>query len=180
MLYLHFKWVLVLFFSLLSFAFLFFGSFLFASEPVLLKEPKAMTYIEEKLPHEGILSQTEKGFLYVALSREYVFELLPLFSEKNICPPPYFKEGFVGAHITVALESELRSLKVKVPFLGQKISFLVLDISEVSLENSSLKADKAYLITIKSSQIEEIRKELGLPPKIKNHEFHITIGISCP
>ncbi len=159
--------------------FLGFNFFAFASTPLILENPQVMTFVDAKLPHEGILKQTQDGFLYVEIPDEYIFQLIPLISKGSICPPPYFKKGQVGAHITVAMSSEIENVKASnIPYLGKKVSFSVLHLERVILENSSMGSE-AYLLRIESPQILEIRKGLGLPPKINNYDFHITIGVGC-
>jgi hypothetical protein len=153
--------------------------FLLSSNSVLvLKEPKALTYAEEKLPHEGVLCQTKEGFLYVELPKEYVFDLLPLLSVKA-CPPPYFSKGKVGAHITVATVDEMRKVQKPVPLLGQKIAFSIEEVKEVSLKRSEI-GEKAYILEVESPAVADLRKEMGLSLKPGGHELHITIGVDCP
>ena len=151
---------------------------LFASIPTPLSNPDLMAYVDKNLPHEGILKQTQEGFLYIELPKDYVFAL-QRFLPKT-CPPPYFKKGKIGAHITVVTAREMKDLNFpKVPFLGEKISFSIQSLEKVSLENSEIGSE-AYLLLIDSPKILEIRKKLSLPLKIKAVDFHITIGVNCP
>lgn len=153
--------------------------FIFAAVPVVIDDPQIMTYVDKNLPHQGILKQTKEGFLYVELPRGYVFDILPMIDQSNVCPPPYFDKDKVGAHITVAMPDEIAGLKFPaVPSLGQKISFTIVNFAQVQLENSIL-GKEIYMFTIKSPQIEEIRTKLGLTPKIKGYDFHITIAVDC-
>ena len=163
----------ILFYSLL------FPCLVFGAVPVVIEDPQVLSYVEEKLPHEGILKQTREGFLYIELPKEYVFGILPLIANSKVCPPPYFDTEKVGAHITVATAEEMASLKLpKVPYLGAPIPFSIINFSQVQLENSILGSEM-YMLTVESPQINEIRKALGLTPKIKGYDFHITIGVNC-
>lgn len=152
---------------------------IFAAVPVVIEAPQVLSYVEEKLPHEGILKQTKEGFLYIELPKEYIFGTLPLIVNPKVCPPPYFDTEKVGAHITVATAEEMASLKFpKIPYLGTTIPFSIINFSQVQLENSILGSEM-YMLTIESPKINEIRTALELPPKIKGYDFHITIGVNC-
>lgn len=153
--------------------------FIFAAVPVVIEDPQIMSYVDQNLPHQGVLKQTKEGFVYVELPRGYVFDILPMIDQSNVCPPPYFAKDKVGAHITVATPDEMAGLEFPViPSLGQKISFTIVNFAHVQLENSVLGRE-IYMFTIKSPQIEEIRTKLGLTPKIKGYDFHITIAVDC-
>ncbi|MBX9922797.1 MAG: hypothetical protein K2Y01_01675 [Rhabdochlamydiaceae bacterium] len=155
---------------------------IWASTPVVLEYPDVLHYAQEKLPCEGTLQMTQDGFLYVEVSKDYVFQLIPLLlkDKEVVCPPPYFGEGKVGAHITVAMGSEIGNRKDPIPYLGQKIAFSILRLEKVDLQESVLEAKTVYLLSVESSQIAEIRKKLGLSSKIRGHDFHITIAVDCP
>ncbi len=150
---------------------------LFAAVPVVLQEPDVLAYVEENLPHSGLLKQTDGGFLYISLPKEYVYAVLPLLLGRDATPPPYFDQGMDGAHITVATEEEMAQVSsCYIPNLNQEIDFLIVNISKVELENSSLGSE-VYYLKVESEKIGKIRKELGLSPKIQDHDFHITIGV---
>ncbi|MBI5346690.1 MAG: hypothetical protein HZB76_06080 [Chlamydiae bacterium] len=151
----------------------------FAAVPVVIEDPQILSYVDKKLPHEGILKQSKEGFLYIELPKEYILGLLPLISQSGFCPPPYFNQDKVGAHITVATTKEITDLNFpNVPYLGESIPFSIVNFSHVQLGNSSLGSE-AYELIIDSPQIMEIRKKLGLSPKIKGYDFHITVAVKC-
>lgn len=92
-------------------------------------------------------------------------------------PSPYFDAEKVGAHITVATAEEMAGLKLqKIPHLETTVPFSIIHFSQVHLENSLLGSEM-YMLTIESPTIYEVRTTLGLPPKIKGYDFHITIGV---
>lgn len=152
-----------------------------ASVSTVIENPKLLQYVRKDLPHEGILEITREGFLYVQLPKEYVFQLIPFLSKDGavVCPPPYFQEGKVGAHITVATVQEMAGKKEVIPYLRQKVFFSIMHLEKVDLENGLLGSKVAYLLTVQSSQIAEIRKKLGLADKIQGYDFHITIAVDC-
>ena len=101
-------------------------------------------------------------------------------SQNSACPPPYFENGKIGAHITVANAEEMENIMPsKIPYLGKNIAFSILNLDKVELKNSKLGSE-VYRLSIESAQITEIRKGLGLSPKIKGYSFHITIAVNCP
>jgi hypothetical protein len=152
---------------------------IFAAVPVVIEDSQVLSYVEENLPHEGVLKQTKEGFLYIELPKEYILETLALIDKPNVCPPPYFDTEKVGAHITVATAEEMASLKFpNAPYLGATIPFSIINLSLVQLENSLLGSE-IYILTVESPKINEIRTTLELPPKINGYDFHITIGVSC-
>ena len=162
--------------------FFFAASVIWASSPTVIEAPELLSYAQNHLPHEGTLRLTEDGFLYVALTKKYILELSPLLGKEKqvVCPPPYFAKGKVGAHITVAMPNEMKAWKKEVPFIGKKVSFSILRLEKVDLQNSILQAKTVYMLSIESPQIAEIRKKLGLPLKVQGYDFHITIAVDCP
>lgn len=154
---------------------------LFAAIPTVIDNTELLTYAQECLPHSGILKQTDEGFLYVELPQEYVFDLLPMMQDSDLCPPPYFYAGKVGAHITVASASEMQYIGFpKVPELGKRIFFSIGNFSKVHLEKSGLGEDKdIYMLTVHAPKLNQIRFRLGLPKKGKDFSFHITVAINC-
>lgn len=135
---------------------------------------KILSYANKNLPQEGILRQAEDGFLYVELPKEYVFNTLPLMKKAHN-PPPYFAEGLVGAHITVATADEMAAIRFPpVPNLGQTIAFEIVSLDHLELEDSWI-GKEICCFTVRSPQLEKIRIELGLPPI--QYDFHVTIGV---
>jgi hypothetical protein len=154
----------------------------FGLQPKRIDAPPVIVYAQTQLPHEGILKMTEDGFLYIELPKEYVFDLIAVLlkSKHIVCPPPYFEQGKIGAHITVAMPFEMKAWKGKIPCLGEKVPFSILHLEKVDLQGSVLQSKTVYMLSVESSQIAEIRKKLDLSPKINDYDFHITIGVDCP
>lgn len=150
---------------------------IFAGTPVVVNNPQVLFYVEKNLPHTGILRQTQDGFLYIELPRDYVFGVLPLIQNPSLSPPPYFAPDQVGAHITVATAQEISQAGFPTtPYLGQSIPFSILNLSKVKIENNTLGSE-IYLLTVESTTITKIRSTLSLPPKIQDYDFHITVGV---
>ena len=147
------------------------------SEPAVILDNPALLSFTDHLPHEGLLKQTPEGFLYIELPKEYVFSLLPLIPNPP-SPPPYFSDGKIGAHITVASAQEIEKLgRPSIPHLGESIPFTILSFAYVRLEKCSMGSE-IYLLEVEAPMIEEIRTSLGLPlTMIPDGKYHITIGV---
>lgn len=155
-----------------------FSTCVFSSSLTLLENPVLFNFAQQNLPHEGVLKQEVDGFLYVKIPEGYIYELIPFLSEKNVCIPPYFGEGLVGAHITVATAEEMGSMKeAAISYLGKSISFSLVRLER--LEAETLVGSVVYCLIVDSPQISEIRKSLGLSPKLNGYDFHVTIAVNC-
>lgn len=157
---------------------LFLSYFGFAAVPVIIENHSLLSYVKEHLPQTGLLKQTEEGFIYIELPSEYVFETFPLIEQEFLSLPPYFGEGKVGAHITVATREEIAQRGFPpIPHLGEQIPFSIVHFAKVLLAENSPLGTEAYLFLIEAPMLEEIRAQLGLSPKIKDYEFHITVAV---
>ncbi len=139
-------------------------------------EAEILEYINEALPLSGKLTTDERGFTYLALPNEYIYELLPFLENGNATNPPYF-EGLhnVGAHVSVILASEshpgldLKNFATEIPFTITGCYF-------VEPENW-LEMETIWFLTIDAPKLSEIRTRLNLSPYIDNKEFHITFAV---
>lgn len=142
-------------------------------------EPKAgeiIAYAEAHLPKIGKLAIDKKGYIYLSLPDDYIFELYTILGKKEACPPPYFdKELSYGAHISIVLATEIRSTP-HLPTTGQMIPFTITGCYSVEPENWE-EMKRVWFLTIHSPELEGIRTQLGLSPKIEDHEFHITFAV---
>jgi hypothetical protein len=128
---------------------------------------------------KGILRQDSQGFLYLDVSDDFVYKILPLLKETGIERPPYFEyTGPFGAHFAIILSKELRSHSSwkKIPELGQEFSFELIGCH--CLEPAGwAEMEKVWFFTIKCPQAERLREKHLLPSLINNHEFHITCAV---
>lgn len=147
-----------------------------ADQPTLVDEPQAMTYAQEQLPRHGILQKTKDGLLYLKVTDRYIYELLPLIPEV-LSPPPYFGSGLIGAHISIIQPSEINwASPPSLPALGTRYSFSLGHFAWV-VPQSIPAASKLFFLTIDSPDLVKIRTDAGLPPRFKDHDLHITIGV---
>lgn len=136
------------------------------------KKPWAevISYAENHLPKEGILVQQSDGYAYVKVDDRYIHELfVRLNADADFQKPPYFRRPDApGAHISVIYKDE----KVKLQEVGQRISFSLNDIIIVR----PTKTTSYIVLQVDAPELEKLRQKYGLKPKLKDHEFHISIA----
>lgn len=142
-------------------------------------------YVIEKViqyPQKGILKQKDNGYLYVEVSKEFIAEVLPLIeADGKLVPPRHYtsKKG-IGAHISVMYENEQILNEIwEIKELGQEFTFTVMELRTVKL-NQNNKMKKLWLLAVAAPELEKLRENYGLSPKLKNHDFHITICTQVP
>lgn len=130
----------------------------------------ALAFAEEYLPKEGRLIQIDSGYAYLKVDDAYIHALFPLLRTKEgFREPPYFRRpNSPGAHISVVYEDE----KVKLKETDKIFSFKLKDIIEVHP-----RKDTSYIILrVYAPELEKLRENYGLSPKLKGHEFHISLA----
>ncbi len=131
---------------------------------------------------KGILKQKDNGYLYVEVSRDFIAESLPLIdAQGKIVPPRHYtsKKG-IGAHISVMYENEQILNEIwEIKELGQEFTFTVMEMRTVKL-NRDNKMKKLWLLAVAAPELEKHRESYGLSSKLKDHDFHITLGTQVP
>ena len=134
-----------------------------------------MQYVEEQLPHWGVLQMTSKGFIYVDVDDAYIHSLIPFIADDGFEEPPYFGKGGVGAHITVALPEESKKYGIEnIQECGEAIAFVPKGCKIVH-PPTWLEMDEVYFIDVEAPELNRIRTQYGLPQE--HYDFHITIGV---
>jgi hypothetical protein len=131
---------------------------------------KAIDFAQTNLEKNGKLMQQADGFAYIKVDDAYIHDLYPLLDlDKDFKEPPYFRRpNAPGAHISVFYENE----NIKVQEVGESFSFTLRNIEVVKVGKN-----KTYIVlVVDAPKLEQLRKKYGLTPKLKNHEFHITIA----
>ena len=131
---------------------------------------------------KGILKQKDNGYLYIEVSRDFIAEALPLIdAQGKIVPPRHYtsKKG-IGAHISVMYENEQILNEIwEIKELGQEFTFTVMELRTVKL-NKNNKMKKLWLLAVAAPELEKLRESYGLSSRLKDHDFHITIGTQVP
>ena len=152
----------------------------------------AVDYQVENQPHvietvvqfeqKGILKQKDNGYLYVEVSGDFIAEALPLIEvQGRIVPPRHYtgKKG-IGAHISVMYENEQILNEIwEIKELGREFTFTVMELRTVKL-NKNNKMKKLWLLAVAAPELEKLRESYGLSSRLKDHDFHITIGTQVP
>lgn len=129
-----------------------------------VNQPRLLSYARDALQNHGTLQQNQEGFAFVQISDEYAQDLL-----RKMARP-----GFgiaTGAQITVMTPSETKGIK-QLRELGQKINFVPLGFYTIVIH------DKEYImLAVDAPELSEIRRSYGLPEKLENHAFNLTVGV---
>ena len=131
---------------------------------------------------KGVLKQKDNGYLYIDVSNDFIAESLPLIEAKGKLVPPshYTSKKGIGAHISVMYENEQIMNEIwEINELGQEYTFTVLELRTVKL-NKNNKVKKLWLLAVDAPELEKLREAYGLSPKLKGHDFHITLGSQIP
>jgi hypothetical protein len=135
-----------------------------------------------QISQKGILKQKDNGYLYVEVSKDFIAEALPLIDApgKIVAPRHYTSKKGIGAHISVMYENEQILNEIwEIRELGQEFTFTIMELRTVKL-NKNNKMKKLWLLAVAAPELEKLRESYGLSSKLKNHDFHITIGTQVP
>lgn len=131
-------------------------------------------YAQKELPHEGVLTDNGRGFVYLKVDDRYIKALFPMLQLNKFVIPPYFRrKDSPGAHISVMYVEETKRLP-RIEEIGKKFSFTPKQVVFVPLRNVQY-----IVLQVDSPDLEALRKKYNLKPKLKNHDFHITIAKSA-
>lgn len=124
---------------------------------------------------EGVLKRNKQGFVYLDIPDEQIFSLLKYCGKTGMEPPPYFKKGMVGGHISVIATHEKTG---QITELGQIFSFRISHTDSFDTDTFGLGTKKIHLVAIACPQLEQVRLNQGLSRRLGgDHDFHITYGI---
>lgn len=137
-------------------------------QPIALEEAMSIQPV-------GTLKQKSNGFIYLDVDNSYITDLIPLMEYPGEIRPRPTASKSIGAHISVFHEKEA----VQPVELGKEFSFQIKDIRSFTLHTrDGLK--KLWVIAADSPELESLRESYGLSPKLKGHDYHITMGKQMP
>lgn len=154
----------------------------FAAEDYQIENQPQVIEKVVQIQQKGILKQKDNGYLYVEVSKDFIAEALTLIEAPGIIVPPrhYTSKKGIGAHISVMYENEQILNEIwDIKELGQEYTFTVMELRTVKL-NTNNKMKKLWLLAVAAPELEKLRESYGLSSKLKNHDFHITIGSQIP
>jgi hypothetical protein len=126
----------------------------------------------------GKLCETKDGFVYLDVPNAIIDGFMPLIGEE-VKKPPYNNKDFgsVGAHISVIGDSEREDNGIdKIKEIGKEFSFRVKGLFSTKPDGWD-EMKKVWFLTVHSEELEKLRKDYGLSPLKKNHDFHITLAV---
>jgi hypothetical protein len=126
---------------------------------------------------EGFLRKTSDGYLFLKVDDKLIHKLYPLLKHHGATKPPYFHHiDRVGAHIPVMTREETENLPSKVSEMGTTYPFTITGCHEmVPQEWDGIK--KAWVLTIDSPELQELREKYHLSPSLGANPFTLTIAI---
>ncbi len=161
------------------------SSFNFSDEPTLdLKTSGDFVTIEDSeilkelasIEQIGQLKLKSNGFVYLDVNNQLIdtiWQKLPIEGEFKALATDAKK---MGAHISVIHEDEMIGKGIwNLLDAGQWFTFEVKEIRYVD-RNTPKGQNRLWLLAVDSPALQRLRIHLGLKPKLKNHDFHITLG----
>jgi len=133
--------------------------------------PKKYTDV---LVGRGTLRQRDNGFLYLDISNNVIHGMYSLIDEEDIDKPPYFGDGEVGAHVSVAYEEEVEDLEIKE--IGKEYNFKLGKFYSTNPEGWD-KMERVWFVEVVAPELEKLRKKYGLSKLLNGHKFHITVAV---
>lgn len=126
--------------------------------------------------HTGVIKQTQKGFVYVSINENMTEPYFQAVKNKNNLKPPYKRKEYenIGNHISVIEEKELNKQEFKDK--DKIISFKLKDLY-TAVPTSWRDMRRVWFISVESKDLENIRKDYGLSPRLNDHDFHITVAV---
>lgn len=140
---------------------------------------EAMTKIATKakdVVFTGVLKQTKDGFVYVDVDNSILKGFLALLPEAEKTPRNK-KSNDIGAHITVIKNREVSENDIKFKDVDKEIEYTITGVDEVVDPDGWDEMEKVWFLRVDAPELEKLRKKYKLSPRIKNHNFHITIGV---
>lgn len=154
----------------------------FAAEDYHIEDQPHVIEAVVQIQQKGILKQKDNGYLYLDVSNDFIGHALPLIDALGRLEPPrhYVSKKGIGAHISVMYENEQILNEIwEIKELGQEFTFTVMELRTVKINNNN-KMKKLWLLAVHAPELEKLRESYGLSSKLKNHDFHITVGNQIP
>ena len=99
---------------------------------------------------------------------------LPLTGAMNV---PGVPGSVLNAHISVMTPEEVEKIGAsKITERGQTFRYSLGKLKEHAAKNIA-GVSRLWVLDVKSPELATLRKAYGLPPKLRNYDFHITVAI---
>ncbi|MCB1135897.1 MAG: hypothetical protein KDK78_06495 [Chlamydiia bacterium] len=129
-----------------------------------------------KVDAVGQLCLKGNGFVYLNVDNAFIDAVVPQLPLQGDFSPVSTKPKKMGAHISVMHEDELIGSEIwELPEAGEWFNFEVRELRYFE-SKSAQGLSRTWLLAADSPALERLRTSYGLKPKLKGHDFHITIG----
>lgn len=129
-------------------------------------------------PLKGRLMLSPSGYLYLKLPNQLlrlVQQFLPSDSRSSLF---YYPDDFLGAHIPIALPSELeRFVDAKRALeIGEEFYFSLEGLFSTEPHGWD-EMERVWFLRVDCPQLEALRQRYGLTPRISTHSFSCTVAL---
>ncbi len=124
----------------------------------------------------GQLCLKNNGYVYLKVNNLFIEKIVKHLPTTQPFIPVNTKPKSIGAHITVMLEDEMIGNEIwELQEAGTWFAFEVKELRYVERKTAKGKS-RLWLLAADVPGLERLRRSYGLAPKVKNHDFHITLG----
>ncbi len=137
-----------------------------------IENPTVLDYAIQHLQHTGVLRQNPDGFVYLKVNDGYIHALFPRLHANGFHKPPYFRRPDApGAHISVMYSDEVPHHR-PIEEVGRVFTFTPSKLALVRVKGRT----QYIILEVEAPELEALRQKHGLSPKLKHHDFHITLA----
>ena len=139
-------------------------------------EHAALLEMAKRVDAIGQLHLKGNGFVYLDVDNQYINALagqLPLQGEFDTVST---KPKKMGAHLSVIHEDEMIGREIwHLAEAGERFTFEVKELRYVDRKTAHGES-RLWLLAVDAPALQRLRMQYGLKPKLKGHDFHITLG----
>lgn len=138
---------------------------------------KRLNKLRLSLPLKGVLRQKRNGLVYLDISNEFTYGILPQV-EGMKRPPFFYRCDAPGSHIPVILPDEWKKIRYISPIkeLGQTFHFDLTGFYSTKYHEHS-GIETLWLLTIDCPELSELREKYLLSKTPGGHSFYTIVGI---
>lgn len=126
----------------------------------------------EKVNNVAQLCLKNNGFVYLNVDDQFIDDVVYSLPLQGSFTPTATGERKMGAHISVMYEDELIGNEIwNFEEAGDWFAFTVKELRYVHRGSKRL-----WLLAVDCPALQLLREHYGLRPKLKGHDFHITLG----
>lgn len=124
----------------------------------------------------GQLCLKGNGFVYLNVDNGFIDNVLPELPVQGELDSVSTKPKKMGAHISVIYEDEMIEHEIwRLAEAGEWFNFEVKELRYIDRQTAK-GLRRLWLLAVDAPALERLRTSYGLKPKLKGHDFHITLG----